>query len=117
MVLKLLKTIFVSLALILSSGTALSEELARPRVAVCVAGAVRSLTEEKVQSSSNKVYIDPDMFYHLYVGIELSLRGQREMVDPHAVTNALAVTCFGRKVTIRRKPLYMWPASHRKIKF
>ena len=87
---KLLRTIFVSLALILPSGTALHEKLSRPRVAVCVAGAVRSLTEEKMQSSLVKFYSGADVFYHLYVGVELSLRGQRKMVDPYTVADALA---------------------------
>ena len=89
MVFTFLRSVIVSVTLNLSSDITQQSTATRPRVAVCVAGAVRSLTEEKVRSSFNSFYGDADVFYHLYVGVELSLRGQRKMVDSSAVTNAL----------------------------
>ena len=61
----------------------------RSRVAVCFAGAVRALSEDKVQTAIRSFYKDADLFYHLYVGVELSMRGQRAVLDPHALTAAL----------------------------
>ena len=49
----------------------------RTRVAVCVAGAVRSLIDDRVMTSLARFYGQSDFYYHLFTGIELSARGQR----------------------------------------
>ena len=82
-----------ALLLEMTSGTVpndfLTRQALRPRIAVCIAGAVRSLTEKKVYSSIHNFYEDADIFYHLYIGAELSLRGQRKPLNSRKVTNSL----------------------------
>jgi len=72
-----------------SNDSLTTRQTLRPRIAVCIAGAVRSLTEREVYSSIYKFYEDADIFYHLYVGVELSIRGQRKSLNSRDVTNAL----------------------------
>jgi len=78
------------------------------RYAVCVVGAMRSLYMEQVWSSIERFFLKEmkgsksrnqiDLYYHIYTGVELSLRGQRnistEVVAPglvRALRSALAV--------------------------
>lgn len=73
----------------ITSNMTMARRPRRPRIAVCIAGAVRSLTDKRVYSSIQDFYKDADIFYHLYVGVELSLRGQRNFLNPRDLTNAL----------------------------
>lgn len=56
-----------------------------PRVAVCVAGAVRSLIEQVVYESMwNFFHLEAiDVYFHLFTATELSARGQRNLTIAH----------------------------------
>ena len=59
-------------------------ELARtgPRLAVCVAGALRTFLELPVQESFARNFPNADVFHHLFLGTELSGRGQGAEAAP-----------------------------------
>ena len=63
------------------------------RVALCVTGAVRTFVEPQVYESLARFASprgDVDVHYHLFVGRELSYRGQARRVTAAALTPAVA---------------------------
>lgn len=79
---------FLKLILVLSAQLALLSahtQASAPRVAVCVAGAVRSLIEQVVYESMWSFFHleDVDVYFHLFTATELSARGQRNLTTAH----------------------------------
>lgn len=62
------------------------------RIAVCVAGAVRSLVERPVYETMWKFFPSTDVYAHLFTSVELSARGQRNLSTDaaHDLQRALA---------------------------
>ena len=85
------------------------------RIAVCVAGAVRSLIDEKVMVSLGSFYSETDVYFHLYTNVELSQRGQRNIskVDARALSKAMINATAVRFQTEENEP--RWPDDHGKI--